>query len=1012
MSRFLLAIIAISILGLSQAVAQLPAYYEPNRIYKDALELYEKEKYGAAQEKFERFLHAKGYAHNDHANELNANARFYQSVCAYRLDRYDTEPLLKAFISGFPENSKWLDAHYYLGKYYFERKKYSDAAEPLRLYGAATGSNPTYAQEANFLLAYSHFMNNDYGTARELFKQVKETDSPFAEDARYYDAIMLYQSKDYGLAYDAFKELEFSPKYKSEIRTYLANCMLKLKRYGELFLLADDLASDRQAAKKDAEIYFIVANASYEKNDYPKASSFFKQYVDNAGKLNRGGYFRYAQSHYKQNQYKDAIPLYGKVLTQERDSLTQIASYYLGFCFLEEKSLDNARVAFEKAAKAKEPNNAVIKQDALYQYAKLSYTTKHYEEAYKALQLLEKYYPNAEYIPEVRSLTGELLFYSKNYKQAVTYLESVPLNTDRQRKAYQTACFYYGTRLYERGRYEEASTHFTKAVVNAFDKNMALDAQYWYGESRFREEKYDVAAKAYQTFLTMPNARKSELYTMATYGLGWCNFKAKKYDAALKNFEDFISAAGRQAEVKYMVDAYLRAGDCLFLKRNYPKANTYYSRVADFNYTRKDYAMYQIAEGSYRQGKYQEAVASFGKLVNTYSKSELRDDALDRVSEIYLTWIKDYTQTKKYAKMLVTSYPRSPLAPGAYNRLALASYLTNDAKGAIDNFKKVVLDYGFDQEQAQIALENLASLLDPKEYDKLFKQYKSQNPDVNENLADLYFNTGLDRYYAGNFNSAIGQFTSYINDFPNGPNYHESLLFRARSNKELGKFDNALSDYSKVYDTKPKNTFTNIALLEAAEIKYDQQNYQTALNLYKLLEQTAEKVENKTQARFGIAACHQALGNHTEAERVLKPIADNPQLNAITRERAQMEIAISLYNQNKLADALAGFKQVEQENKTEYGARSQYMITLIFYDQGRYNDAKDAGLYLQNTFPTYNYWKAKAFLVVARAEYAQGENFQAKGVLESIINNAEFPEITKEAQTLLDKIVAEENAGG
>jgi TolA-binding protein len=158
-----------------------------------------------------------------------------------------------------------------------------------------------------------------------------------------------------------------------------------------------------------------------------------------------------------------------------------------------------------------------------------------------------------------------------------------------------------------------------------------------------------------------------------------------------------------------------------------------------------------------------------------------------------------------------------------------------------------------------------------------------------------------------------------------------------------------------------------------------------------------------------MAKCHMALGDYAQAERVLAPVITNPQQETQTQERAKVEIGKAQYYQNRLPQAFQTFKEVESQNKTEFGAESQYWITQILYDQKKYQETREAGLYLQNYYPTYNFWKAKAFLTVARADYALKDNFQAKGVLESLISNAEFPEITRDARALLDKILAEEN---
>ncbi|MEZ4849394.1 MAG: hypothetical protein R3B93_12410 [Bacteroidia bacterium] len=111
---------------------------------------------------------------------------------------------------------------------------------------------------------------------------------------------------------------------------------------------------------------------------------------------------------------------------------------------------------------------------------------------------------------------------------------------------------------------------------------------------------------------------------------------------------------------------------------------------------------------------------------------------------------------------------------------------------------------------------------------------------MDTNLATLVFNTGRDRFFAGNYSSAIEQFTVYINDYKNGPDYFEALLFRARANRELAKFSESLDDYRLIYSATGSNEFTNTALQEAAEINIDQKDYVGSLQLYQNLDLASE----------------------------------------------------------------------------------------------------------------------------------------------------------------------------
>lgn len=982
--------------------AQLPAYYEPYRLYEDGVELFEKGHYGAAVAKFDDFLAAEGYERLNTANEINANARFYQAVAAYYLLREDAEPKLQSFVAGFPENTKWSEAQFYLGRLYFDQKAYDKAMKPLRIANERGLTSTEDYYYSNFMLGYAAFMQNDLATANTYFNSTTYATKPypFVEDAQYYKAIITYQNGDYGQAYESLKALSTSKKYGEETKLYLATSLLKLNRTDELFELAEDLDGGRRG-KEDAKVYFIVANAAYEKGDFAKSADYFKRYLDNRGELSRSGYFRFAQSFYKLGQYDAAIPVYQQAIARERDTLTQIASYYLGFCFLEKNEKDNARAAFEIAAKTPEPSNPQVKQDALWQYAKVCFDTKYYEESLNALRFLDAKYPNSPYRSDVKGLIGELLVISKNYPDAIAYYEKEGVTTPRMKKAYQQANYYYGVRLVGQKKYDDADKFLTNALRESYDPELTASAQYWLAESQFRQEKYPTAVQGYQQYMQKTGANMHPDKDMATYGLGWAYFQQKQYANAYKQFDTFVKTADRSTEPRYVIDAHLRAGDSKFLQRDYTGADSYYQKVLSFNYGGRDYASYQLAESQYRQGNYPAAVNQFSAMVPKYPRSELQDNALDRASEISLTWLKDYDKTQRYAKALVSQHSRSPLAAAGYNRLALATYFKGDEKGAVNYFKKVLEDYPSEQSQCQIALENLSQLLSASDYDKVFKAYKSRNPQVNENLAGLVFNTGVDRFYGGEYEAARDQFSTYINDYPGGANYYEALLMRARTYRELGQMEEALTDYNTVFKAIPKNSFTQVALLEAADIKFTQQKFNPALELFRLLEQTAEKLENKTEARFGMAKCYRALGSFGDAVTTLQPVVDDVAQPLETRLRAALEVGTAQYEQKRFVEAKQTLESVVQQSDTEYGARAQYTLSKVFFDQGKYAETKEAVLVVANKYPTYNYWKAKAFLVAAQADIRLNNQFQARATLESLVNNPEFPDIAAEAEAIL-----------
>lgn len=1010
---FVLLISMIMLGNITQA--QLSPYHPHYQLYKDGVELYEKGVYGPALKKMDAFLAAERNARTNQGNDLRINARYIQAISTYHLGRSNAIKLMEKFIIRYDDNTKATLVRYYLGKHYFEDEEYAAAIEPLLACYTRASLDKERADEVVFMLGYAYFEQDQDDRAVRFFELAAGNENKYQEDAQYYHGILLYEDGRYDQAHQALSALEKSPKYGAEVQVYLANTLYQLQKYDELFTLSDRMLRNRRQ-KTEPQVYLIVANASYEKNDYPKALQYFGEYDKaKAPPLSRTSNFRYAFSHYKGNKYQEAIPYFQKVLSiQEaagggKDSLQQMASYYLGFCYLEIDDPNSARFAFQKAKEPVGSSNPKVTEDALYHYAKVCYTTQDYEPALKAFRQLESDYPGAPYASEVKSVIGELLLLSKDYEESIAYLETTDLNNTRAKKAYQTSSYYYALELFQKEDYAKAIVFLRKAASNGFDPDMTLAAKYWIAEAEFRQNEFTRAATAYNAYLNSPNARSHTYYAAASYGLGWSYFKQKKYTTAINHFDKFISQP-QGIPKQYLVDAYLRTGDSYFLLRNYGKANTYYTRVAeDARLPGRDYAFYQMGEGLYRQGQYRRSIQTFDKIVTGLPKSELRDNALDRISELYATWLKDYSRAADYARLLVNEYPRSPLAADGYNRLAFVSYSSGDEASAVQYFKKVLSDYSSDKKNSQIALDNLSNLIPGNEFDRILKDYRSKNPEMDENLAQLSFTTGQNRFFEGNYESAISQFSNYINDFKNGPNYFEALIFRARSYKAINKLRNALEDYQLVYSPKVRNPFTSTALMEAAEIKHEQLDYGASLKLYQELRNVAGTEQNRIQADFGIAKNYKAMGEYSQAINVLSGIIRNPEAVMYTVNEAKVEQGECQYYNGNLDEALRIFSAVEAENKDEFGERSQYWITQIQYDMNKLEAAKDAAQYLKLTYPSNSYWRAKAFLVVADADYKLGNAFQAKGVLESLIAEAPFEDIKAMAQERLDRIIAEES---
>jgi len=68
-----------------------------------------------------------------------------------------------------------------------------------------------------------------------------------------------------------------------------------------------------------------------------------------------------------------------------------------------------------------------------------------------------------------------------------------------------------------------------------------------------------------------------------------------------------------------------------------------------------------------------------------------------------------------------------------------------------------------------------------------------------------------------------------------------------------------------------------------------------------------------------------------------------------------------------------------------FGAEAKYLLATIAFKQGELKKVEDVVVELAGQYPSYEYWKAKGFLLLSDVYVSLGNIFQAKETLQSII---------------------------
>ena len=175
--------------------------------------------------------------------------------------------------------------------------------------------------------------------------------------------------------------------------------------------------------------------------------------------------------------------------------------YQLGGAYLKVGEKKYARNAYKSASEM--DFDEEIAEDALYNYAKLSYEVSFdpYNKAVKAFNAYIEKYPKSERVEEAYEYILKVYLTSKNYEAALTSIEKIANKSMEMKKAYQLICYNRGTELFQNQSYKQSIEYYDRSLTFPLDKNLIALAHYWKGESYYRLNNFVKSIEAYKQFI-------------------------------------------------------------------------------------------------------------------------------------------------------------------------------------------------------------------------------------------------------------------------------------------------------------------------------------------------------------------------------------------------------------------------------------------------------------------------------------------------------------------------------
>jgi len=983
---------------------QTKIYDDPEASYSLGLDLVEKMQYGAAQEVFHTLLEELPAG----TSVMRLDARFFDALCDYKLDHPEAKQKFVDFIRYYPDHSKTNQAHLYLGFIYYESRKYRDAIEEFTVVEPYLLTSDQMT-EYLYKMGYSYLQQENYSKAKEVFFPILNTESPYRNAANYYYAQIAYMEQDYDNALKYFRALDKNSEFGQEVPFYILQINFTNKNYNEITAIGPDLIeNDIDDKKKKAEAARIVAEAFYINGDFEKSLEYFNIYQDFSRKsLTREENYQLAYAYYQSGDYENAISKFQKV-AGDKDEMTQNAYYHLADCYLKTNEKKFAQSAFYSAFQIE--GNEKIREDALFNYAKLTYELA-YDPFNSSIDVLTQYisdYPGSERLDEAYMYLTNIFLSTKDYQTSIDAIEKIRVKNQDLKAAYQKITYQRAIQLFNAAMYDGAIQNFNKSLANNYDQTLTAKARYWAGETYFRMGNYTRAIDNYDDFMVSPGAYNLDLYPMTKYNLGYAYFNLKYYDNAVLTFQQFVSRPAPEAE-GFVTDAIVRMGDCYFITKNYKEAVAEYDRAIRRNSPDSDYALFQKALSQGATGDNNLKIEALKDLIQKFPGSTYVDDAYFEIAESYLLSSDNRNALGWYNKML-TDFPKSSYVVKAMQKIGFVHYNQNENDEAIAILKSIISDYPGTPE-AKEALETIRNIYIDKnavgEYYAYAETVPFANVTVSEQDSVTYLSAEM-LYMNNNCNAAINAYADYKQQFPNGAFILNANYYKSECDFKLGNTQDALEGYNFVLEN-PKSKFTENALVKAGKINLDFENYEAALENFVKLEANADYQSNITLAIDGQLTCSYQLGNYRKAIKVSDKLLTREKLSNDQILNAHYIAAKSAVAIEDLSRATKEFEITTNLSDGEKGAEAKYMLTSIQFKLKNYQKAEEMVFELVNQYAAFEYWKAKAFIMLAEIYTANDNVFQARQTFQSIIDNYPGEDLKNEAREKL-KVLEQQEA--
>lgn len=966
----------LAIFALDCASAQMSERSRLDRL-ESARQLYFSGSYYAAEKAFSH-LEDETVA-TDALDRIEIEA--FKVMCAVAMDKINADGQVMTFCYKYPNAPQQAMVKHALASRFFDRGEYTKA---LNLFNSINVKHLRKSQVTDFEFrkAYCDMRVGNYADAIATFRKIVDNEpySMYTIPGTYYLAYSLYIRKDFEQALPLFEKCSSDQRFSAMSSYYAVECAFMMNGWdyveSKAPVLMNNVESDLQA-----KLAKILSETFYSTGDNVKALEYLDLYRDLGNDFSRKDYYLNGILSYGLKRYDDAIESFSYVIGED-DDLRQNAYYYSANSQLEMKNKVAALEAFKAASER--DFDSVIKEDAMFNYAKLSFDVN------ADISQFDRYieaYPKSGKEDVINNYMAASFILAKNYRSAVDVLSKIHSHTCESETNLQKAAFFRAMQFIESRSYRSAIPVLELSIKHGrWNAELSNLAKYWLSECYYRNDRFSDAVKINLQLLESDSFADASEMPEVLYNLAYCYFKSGDFESAQKAFGQYGNLPARQKN--FDRDAKVRRADSYFMLNDYSSAAALYESV--YNVSDEVYPAFQAAVAYGLMGNDSKKIALLKQVTRNNRNSELYPKALFELGRTYVQNAQDDEASECFYTLLGmkadnTYYSKALLELGMIN--------ANNKKyeRAIEYYKDIIKEAPY-SEEVQDALSALESIYQSQNRPEEFLAYIEMIGMSDIKTADekemMLFGAAEQLFFSKKDADAMKSIEKYLAAYPEGAKAPVAAFYRAEILNRAGSLEKAADAYYEVMKMGMSES-AEAATSSYARICLQLQNYGKAIEAFSTLISISTSANAVTSAHLGRMRAYFGEKEYQKAIRDAQTVSSDTSAPKDMLREAQFVMAKSYQTVGDRDMARNIFTNLASDVSDDWGAESAYLMILSAYDNGNFEEVEKRVYDFADSGADKLYWLAKSFIVLGDSFADRDDMEQAKATFESILEGYE-----------------------